>query len=101
VEKEVEASRERLIKEKNRGASDVEIEVARERLASSLRTLVKVEEDAARGIRRLEVISGPTLSTEHSRPRRLWGIATVLLVALSLGLVVLLVGDFIREHARF
>ncbi len=102
---EVEAARGALLaaaKTKGDGGDvDLELEVARARLASALRGFETAETEAARHSRRMVVIAEPSLPTEASRPRRAWNIATVLVTALALGGMVLLLGDFVREHAKF
>ncbi len=80
---------------------DLEMEVARQRLAASLRALELVEQDAARRKRSLWIVAAPSTPTAPSYPKRLWNIATVFVTALALGALALLLGDFVREHAKF
>lgn len=98
---EVEASRERFVAAGKANVPELDMEVARSRLASAMRGLELAEIEAARRKRTLVIIAEPSTPNEASRPRRLWNIATVLVTALALGVMFLLLGDFIREHAKF
>lgn len=96
---EVEAAEKRLVETP---ASDpVKVEVARQRLAAALRAQELAEAEVASRRRGLWVVAEPSTPNEPSRPRRLWNIATVFVTALALGAVALLLGDFVREHAKF
>ena len=97
----VEDARQKLLAAGKAGADDLEMEVARTRLASALRARELGEAEAVRRTGRLAVVAAPSLPTEASRPPRLWNIATVLITALALSGMVLLLGGFVREHAKF
>jgi capsule polysaccharide export protein KpsE/RkpR len=80
--------------------NEIDLEVARARLAAALRTMEIAEGEALRQQRRLAVIAEPSLPSRASRPRTLWKVATVFFTALALGGMVLLMGDFVREHGK-
>ena len=101
AEQQVDIARKRLAAAAGAAPSDVELEVARQRLAAALRMLEAADDQAARRDRRLTVISAPSTPTEASRPRKLWNIMTVFVTALTLAGIFLLMGDFVREHAKF
>lgn len=100
AEDDVDAAKKQLLALDNGEATDLQLEVARTRLASATRAKELVEAEAARRMRRLVVVSEPSKPTQASRPRRGWNIATVFVTALALAGMVLLLGGFLREHAK-
>ncbi len=95
----VEDARAKLLETDS--AKELELEVARQRYASATRALELAEIEAIRRRHALMVVAKASNPTEASRPRRLWNIATVLVTALALGGMFLMLGDFVREHAKF
>lgn len=73
---------------------------ATERLAAAEAVVARLELVRAGQARYLTVISGPSLPDEARYPKRVWGIATVFVVAFALmGIFSLLFGA-VREHAK-
>lgn len=78
-----------------------EKEVAQQFFETALRTLELTRTEAIREQRYLITISKPSLPEAPTRPRRLWGIATVFFLSLVLMGVMTMLGAAVREHANY
>jgi len=79
----------------------IQKELAEKAYETALKTLEIARVEASRQHRYLVTISSPSLPDVATHPKRLWKIATVFMISLSLlGVLGLLVAT-IREHAKF
>lgn len=79
----------------------VERELAEQAYETAVESVALARLESELEPRNLVVVSGPSLSDESTHPRRLWSIATVFFVALSLMGVLSLLAGAVREHANF
>lgn len=100
AERAVDEAKEQLLAADETAASELELGVAERRLEAALVALEVAQADAGKRKRQLMVVAEPSLASEASRPRRLWNIATVFITTIALGGLLLLLSDFVREHAR-
>jgi len=78
-----------------------EKEVAQHAFETALRALELAHAEVLREQRYLVTISEPSLADSPTRPRRLWGIATVFVISLVMMGVLGMLGAALREHAKF
>jgi capsular polysaccharide transport system permease protein len=78
-----------------------EKEIAQQLYETALRSLEMARTEALREQRYVETISAPSLPSEATHPRRLWGIATVFVLSVVLMGVVTMLTAAVREHAKF
>lgn len=78
-----------------------EKEVAQRAFETALRSQELAQTEVLREQRYLVTISAPSLPDNATRPRRLWGIATVFFISLVLMAVIGMLSGAVREHAKF
>ncbi len=78
-----------------------EKEVAQRSFETALRSLEMARTESLREQRYLVTISAPSLPENATKPRRLWGIATVFFLSLVLMGVFGMLAGAVREHAKF
>lgn len=110
LERQVEAQSQRLIDAKGEGIGSTiaefepvmfEKEVAERSFETALRSVEMARVEVIREQRYLVTVASPSMPEESTYPRRLWGIATVFVLAIVLMGVVTMLAATVREHAKF